>query len=149
MAGDEKASLLRDEYLQIQKIIEDFDAKSLTIKAWSVTLSAAALVAAYAENAPFALLVGSGSAVAFWIVEALWKAMQQAFYARQRSIEAWMRNDGDEVHPLQITTAWHSAWQDQGRARKALGTMAWPHVFMPHLAVALAGLLLFLFAPPA
>jgi hypothetical protein len=36
-----KLDLLRGEYFHIQRVAEDFDAKSLTIKSWSVTLSMA------------------------------------------------------------------------------------------------------------
>jgi hypothetical protein len=34
---------LQAEYLQLQKTIEDFDARALTIKAWSVTFGLTAL----------------------------------------------------------------------------------------------------------
>lgn len=143
-----RVDLLKEEYFQLQKIIEDFDGKSLTIKAWSVTLSAAALVAAYVEAKPFALLVASGSAIAFWIVEAFWKAMQQAFYVRLRQIELWMRGDPQPIDPLQITTAWGTAWEAEGRILKTLHTVIWPHVFMPHLAIAIAGIVLHRWWPP-
>jgi hypothetical protein len=41
-AGDDN-SLLVQEYMQLQKTVEDFDARALTIKAWCVTFSAAGL----------------------------------------------------------------------------------------------------------
>ena len=37
---DKIAAHLAQEYLFLQKVIEDFDARALTIKAWSVTFSA-------------------------------------------------------------------------------------------------------------
>jgi len=43
MDEDKTNALLAQEYLQLQKTVEDFDARALTIKAWSVTFSAAGL----------------------------------------------------------------------------------------------------------
>lgn len=82
---------LLEEYLQLQKTVEEFDGKALTIKAWSVTLSSAGLVAAYFDNEPTVLLIAGGSALVFWLVEALWKANQNAFYSRIYEIEQAVR----------------------------------------------------------
>lgn len=63
---DEKiADLLLAEYFQIQKVVEDFDAKALTIKAWSVTLSATGIVAGYVEAKSMVLVVASVGALIF------------------------------------------------------------------------------------
>jgi len=145
---DTHLKILVDEYMMLQKSVEEFDAKALTIKAWSVTLSAAALVAAYVESVPAALLVGAGSAIAFWVVEALWKTNQQAFYPRLKEIEDWMAGKGGEIHPLQIARSWSKAWHGSGRNGRAVTLMTWPHVFMPHAAIVAAGVLLYLFFPP-
>ena len=87
---------LTEEYLQLQKIVEEFDGKALTIKAWSVTLSAAGLVAAYVENSPEILLIAAGSAIVFWLIEALWKTNQNAFYSRIYQIEEAFRNQAKD-----------------------------------------------------
>ena len=149
---ERESKLLSDEYFQLQRTVEEFDSKALTIKAWSVTISAAALVAAYVENVPEALLVGSGTAMLFWIAEALWKASQQAFYERVWEIELWMAGERDPkipaIKPLQIARAWSKSWRAHGRNRHALRVMKWPHVFMPHAVIALAGVLLWLLLPP-
>jgi hypothetical protein len=143
-----RSKALADEYFQLQRIVEDFDAKALTIKAWSVTLSAAGIVTAYTQFKPIILLVAAFSALVFWSVEALWKTSQQAFYARIYAIEHAIAADED-LPPLQIATSWSHAWHENGRSRPALGIMAWPHVMLPHVLVAAAGLLLFLFVQPA
>lgn len=142
-----RLGLIKDEYLWLQKTVEDFDAKSLTIKAWSVTLVAAALVAAYVQTAPAALLLGSFSAVSFWLVEAIWKVHQQAYYERIREIEDAMA-DGEAIAPFAISRSWSASYLRNGRHRYALTTMRWPNVFMPHAAIAVAGVLLYLFAAP-
>jgi hypothetical protein len=132
-----RTDLLLAEYLHVQKVVEDFDAKSLTIKAWSVTLSAAGLVAAYTEDQPIVLLIAGFSALAFWLVEALWKTNQQAFYPRIRAIEAAFR-EGSEIPPLQIATSWSASWHAAWGAGLPYRVFRWPHVFLPHLPVALA-----------
>ena len=38
-------ALLKEEYLHLQKTVEDFDQRTLTIKAWSVTTSMAGIAA--------------------------------------------------------------------------------------------------------
>lgn len=145
----ETNEVLVQEYFQLQKIVEDFDRKALTIKAWSVTLSAAAIVAAYVEDAPTVLLVASGSALVFWLIEAVWKVNQQAFYKRIRQIENHFNGTYELSSPLQIATAWSAAWRERGRDRFALRVMWWSHVALPHIVVAMAGLILFFIAPPA
>ena len=52
MADDKAADYLAQEYLFLQKTVEDFDARALTIKAWSVTFSAAGLGFAYQQHNP-------------------------------------------------------------------------------------------------
>jgi hypothetical protein len=141
------AELLLAEYLALQKTVEEFDAKALTIKAWSVTLGAAAVVAAYVETKPVVLVVAAASALAFWFIEALWKQHQQAFYPRMRAIEAAFAGDR-RIPPLQICSSWSEAWHASRRERMLLSILTWPHVWLPHLPVAVAGFGLFVFAPP-
>jgi hypothetical protein len=140
--------ILVKEYLRLQETVETFDGKALTIKAWSVTLSAAAIVAAYVEKAPVVLLVASGSALIFWLVEALWKVNQQAFYQRIYEIEDHFGESGKPTSPLRIAGAWSAAWRERGRDRFVFKVMWWSHVMLPHAAVAVLGALLFIFARP-
>lgn len=140
--------LLAEEYLRLHQTVEEFDSKALTIKAWSVTLSAAGIVSAYIEKAPMVLLIASGSALIFWLVEALWKTNQQAFYPRIREIEAYFREPGESGPPLQISGAWSAAWEQRGKTLYAFQVIWWPHVALPHIAVAIAAALLYFVAPP-
>ena len=139
--------LLKEEYFYLQKIVEDFDSKSLTIKAWSVTLSAAGLIAAYTQDASIVLVIAAASSLAFWIIEALWKENQQSFYPRIRAIEKSFRSNdrGAEIHPLQIAAGWSAAWHDNKKDKKLLDIILWPHVFIPHLPVFITGIILYFF----
>ncbi len=145
---DNANDLLAQEYAALQKTVEDFDARSLTIKAWSVTFSAAGLGLAYQQHNRILLLVAAGSALVFWIVESMWKVNQQAFYRRIRQIEIHFRG-GRQTAPLQTATSWFEAFRNQGKYRLALRIMWWPHVFLPHVIVIAAGIALFWLYPPA
>ena len=139
---------LAREYMRLQQTVEDFDGKALTIKAWSVTLSAAGIVTSYAQVKPAILLVSSGSAFFFWIVEALWKTNQLAHYGRIRDIEKFFQTPDDFTVPYQIAASWSKEWHLHGRDKRVFKVMWWSHVFLPHVIVALSAALLFLFAPP-
>ena len=147
MNADDKEKLLVQEYMLLQKTVEDFDARALTIKAWSVTFSAAGLGLAYQQGKPLLLLIAALSALTFWIVEAVWKLHQHAFYPRIETLEAWFAGESpDAPAPLQISRAWtraccRSIWYF-ARVPFILGVM------LPHAVVAAAGLLLYLFWPP-
>lgn len=134
-------SMLKEEYFQLQKIVEEFDARAITIKAWSVTLSAAGLVTGIKEQSPEICLIAALSALVFWFIETLWKLHQQCYYPRISEIEDFFRKpDGALIPPLQIKSVWMKSYRrNKG---EAIRVFFWPHVFMPHLVVFAAGLLL-------
>jgi hypothetical protein len=157
---DDAANLLAQEYLFLQKTIEEFDARALTIKAWSVTFSAAGLGLAYQQHNKVLLLVAAGSALAFWIVDAVWKYHQRAFYPRALMIERWFaaRSTEPSAAPFQINTYWQSEFGrgllDRVQTRetdsvwKAYAIPLFVGVMMPHAAVFAAGVALYLVFPP-
>jgi uncharacterized membrane protein len=133
---------LQAEYLHLQKTIEDFDGKALTVKAWSVTFSLTVMVGAFASNAAAVLLVAAGASLLFWLLETLWKVFQLGYVARVEQIEAHFRGDLPAIAPHQIHAAWMAHWNATPwpvAVRMAL----WPHVALPHAAVAAAGVALF------
>ena len=142
MDEQQKNGFLKDEYLHLQKVIEDFDGRAVTIKAWSISFSMVALAGAFASHAPPALLVGSLSAALFWLVEGFWKTFQDAYFERAYRIEEFFAGEGKDLVPLQISRSWHQRWKRSG-SRRLLRVMSWPHVALPHAAVLLAGLALY------
>jgi hypothetical protein len=72
--------LFRDEYFYLQKMIEDFDGRLLTLKSWSVTFSLAAIGVGFSLKAPTVFLVSAVSSILFWILEVLWKGFQHAYH---------------------------------------------------------------------
>ncbi|MEM9668895.1 MAG: hypothetical protein AAF950_08210 [Pseudomonadota bacterium] len=148
MATEHEQNLVKDEYMKLQQILEDFDGKALTIKAWSVTLSAAGIVTAYAQTKKEILLIAGVSAIIFWLTEALWKTIQQGFYERIYAIEKWFQNDSASFPPFQIALSWRTSWQKKGQSLYVLYVMTWPHVAIPHVVVALSAFGCYLWIPP-
>jgi hypothetical protein len=142
MDEQQRTTFLRDEYLQLQKVIEDFDGRAITIKAWSITFSLVAIVGAFATHAPIALLVGSLSSALFWLIEGFWKSFQDAYYERAYSIERFFSGDNAGLIPFQIGNSWYIRWK-KGGYRRLFRIMSWPHVALPHFVVLLVGLLLY------
>ena len=155
---DKATDYLAQEYLFLQNTIEQFDARALTIKAWSVTFSAAGLGLAYEQDNPSLLLVAAGSAIIFWLIDAVWKFHQRAFFPRVIAIEEWFRNASPDVTPFQISTGWKTEFAETAADRtytrsgsrwKRYAVPFFPGVMLPHVVVASVGLLLYFLTPPS
>ena len=146
MDENKKNDLIAQEYTLLHKVVEEFDVRAIQIKGWSVTLGGVGLGAAYTQGQPVVLLVVAFSALVFWIVEALWKVNQQAYYPRIREIEAYFKtagtSDAPHITPFKIATAWSFHHAKHGRSLRALKMMWWPHIALPHLMVFMTALVL-------
>jgi hypothetical protein len=136
------ADRLQAEYLYIQKVIEDFDGRVITIKAWSVSFSLVAFLGAFAVHSDGALLVASASATLFWFLEAYWKRFQFVYYRRCNDIEKYFRGEITDLCPHQIGAAWDADWKNR-RFSAVFGIMLWANVLIPHAIVAIAGVVLY------
>src|SRR5437762_6136121 len=96
MRDHQLRELLKDEYLQLERGIQEFDGRALTIKAWSVTFSMVALVGAFATHAAPVLLIAAFGSCMFWVIECMWKTFQYAFYERINEIEEYFCGKGKE-----------------------------------------------------
>lgn len=161
------AASMRSEYELLVKAVAEFDARLLTIKGWSVTLSLAALVLGFQHDHYALFGLAAVSALGFWAIDAVTKTHQMRHYPRMRDIEvaAYYLNrielpgaPGTFSSP-RIDASWSSA----GRARDG-GAMApsrrdpddvrrllrWSwcmaHVALPHAIGAVVGTLLFALA---
>src|SRR3954447_104242 len=111
MTDEQRNDLLKDEYLQLERSILEFDGRALTIKAWSVTFSLVAVVGAFASHAPAVLLIAAFGSCMFWTIECMWKTFQYAFYERINEIEDYFAGKGKPPDPLQIGRAWYRRWR--------------------------------------
>lgn len=124
-------ALLEKEYFHLQSEIERFDGKSITIKAWSVSLAGTiAGSSAFTEN-KVVILFASLVSLMFWFVDAAWKTFQYAHYKRIREIEKFMRGRRKEILNLQISDSWSRSYSNGG-LRRLFKIMRWKHVLLPH-----------------
>jgi hypothetical protein len=143
MDDREERALLKDEYLHIQRVIQDFDSRAVTIKGWSVSFSLVVLAGAFISHAPIAFLVGSLSTCLFWLIEGLWKTVQYAYYDRAGKIERYFAGEVKQLIPMQVGASWYKRYKAGGK-RRLLQIMCRPNVALPHVVVFGAGLLLFI-----
>ncbi len=142
MTDKQLLRFLKEEYLQLQRTIEEFDGRALTIKAWSVTFSMMALVGAFAAHAPPALLIAVFGSCLFWWIECMWKTSQYAFYQRINVLEDYFAGKGERPAPFQIGRSWYERWSRLS-FRRMCRILLWPRVALPHAAVAFLGCLLY------
>lgn len=144
-----RLTILKEEYFKIHELMERFDEKVIVMKGWSITVSTAAVGAAFVEEKPALLLLAAAAAFFFWVIESFWKTFQEAHYLRLRAIESYFAGREADIEALQIGSTWMHAWH------KGLGGGAGPvrarwgqrmtelHVALPHAAFVVGCLLLF------
>ena len=150
MTQKEQTGLLAQEYQQLQTAWRETGARMVTIKAWSVTFSAAGLGLAYSQAAPAFFLIASLSALVFWLIEGIIKSHQRAFVDRITQIEEHF-NGGEQTVAFRIFKERAAFLNRTSKIRRVTATLLYPHVMLPHTVVAAAGLALFaihVFEPP-
>ncbi len=125
---------LEKEYFHLQTVVEEFDSKSLTIKAWSVTLASAIAGSSAFTKENIILLFAALVSLMFWFIDGYWKTFQYANYKRIKEIEAFMRGEKNDLDNLQIGTSWGKSYH-KGGIRRLFKMLFWPHVFLPHGAM--------------
>ncbi|GAB4499918.1 MAG: hypothetical protein OHK0019_37690 [Saprospiraceae bacterium] len=141
MDDQQKIDLLKEEYFHLQKTVEEFDSKAITIKAWSVTGSLAAIAAGFEFNNVFLWLLGAIASILFWLTEGYWKTFQMANYQRINEIESWFRNSkSTAIDVFQISKSWSVGWRT--RKKQLWRIMFWPHVALPHIIIVVLGIIL-------
>lgn len=144
MNEEQLNAAIQTEYFYLQKTIEDFDSRALTIKAWSVTFSLVAMLAAFSSNSYIPFILSLVSSAVFWLLEVEWKIFQLCYSSRSKLIEMYFRGEAEIKHPLQIGSSWHAEWETV-KMQRVKQVMLWPHVALPHgLVMILGGLLFFL-----
>ena len=137
---------LEKEYFHLQHQVDQFDNKSLTIKAWSVTIAAAIAGSSAFSNNTEVLLFASFVSLMFWLIDASWKNFQYSNYQRIREIEAYMRNEESSISPFQISKSWSESFK-RGGNKRLIRMMFWSHVLFPHGIMALIFLVLYFVKP--
>jgi len=143
MDANKRADLLKDEYVMLQHFYEDIDSKGLNIKNWSITVALASFGAGFIYHR-YIFLLGFGTAVMFWILEAYWRGLSYFFGVRIKDIEAaFADNKQDKETPLQVYATWERAFEK--RKDQTLRYMFKFSSLLPHVAIAVINLLLYFF----
>lgn len=137
---------LEREYFHLQEEILSFDSKALTIKAWSVSVAGAIAGSSALAGNRTVLLFAALVSIMFWFIEASWKAFQYANYKRVNDIESFMRGSGQDLELWQISKSWNASYH-RDRSGRLLKLLFWPHVVVPHGAMAAILLLFYFFLP--
>lgn len=141
--ADKQLELLEKEYFHLNQVVESFDAKSLTIKAWNVTL-AGSLGGAGAFTQQYELLLFAAIAsLLFWFIDTYWKNFQYANYRRIGQIEAYLAGETESIDCFQIASTWYASYSTHAR-RRFYRIMFWPHVVLPHGVMSLGLLITYL-----
>lgn len=121
------------------------------MKGSSVTVSIAALLAAYTKPVSSAgrigVLIAGLSAIPFWLTETYWKMFQSAYEDRIKAIELCNRDPVTSCAPMQIFTAWEVSFEG-GPIRHWIESAFDVHVLLPHAPLLAAGVLFAIFLPP-
>lgn len=133
---NKRNELLEKEYFHLYSVVENFDAKSLNIKAWSVTLAVGiAGAGAFTEHKSL-LIFASIASFLFWLIDGYWKTFQISNYRRLHEIEEYYSGKIDNINCLQISSNWYKSYRTDVRKRLVI-ILFWPHIFLPHGAMTL------------
>lgn len=132
MEAKDTRSELFEEYYKLAAIVQGYDAYYLTIKAWSVTVSGAAIGVALRENSRGVPIIAFALSLAFWLTEVRFKLFQLNHMLRVRELEDALRNNLPVASPRMFTAFGEESRRNlQGKRWKSV--MFWPQVMLPHL----------------
>lgn len=126
--------LLEKEYFHLQSVIQNFDSKSLTIKAWSVSIAGGIAGSSAIVEKSEILLFAALVSLMFWFIDGSWKSFQYANYRRIWDIEKYMRGACDDIDVLQMANSWSSSYHSQ-QLKRMVKILFWPYVLLPHFAM--------------
>jgi len=135
MDKNQRAELLKDEYIMLQKFYEEIDGKGLTIKNWAITVALATIGAGLLYKSTLILAISFGASLVFWYLEAHWRGLSYFFTVRIHEIEAIFK-DGktDKAVPLQVYSKWNEEYNKVGD--QTFKYMQKLRVAIPHVLIA-------------
>jgi uncharacterized membrane protein len=141
-------NLLAQEYFHLQSLVESYDQKALTIKAWSVTLAMAGISGAYSDaytcERKLILLLSALSGFLFWMIEVRWKTFQSAYIDRLFRIERYYLGEREDIKGTPMISIDFINFITKNARKKALKIMVMSHVLLPHMIVFAGGILLYI-----
>ncbi len=139
MQGTGSRAELFEEYYKLASIVQSYDSYCLTIKAWGVTVSGAALGIAFSRESRMAIsmvaLVACALSVAFWLTEVRFKLFQLGHMLRVAELEDALQH-GTPVDAPRIFAAFGEQTRKNLSAKRWRSVAFWPQVMLPHIVFA-------------
>ncbi len=149
---------LNAEYGALLKLVSEFDARLVTIKSWSITVSLAGIGLGFQQGHYALFALASGAATCFWLIESINKRHQIRYYPRMREIETIAAElnplllGGKLVSSPQVDWKWEKFSSselpqmrpDDDFAKLLRRVPFLPHVLVPAVVIVIAGAILFL-----
>jgi hypothetical protein len=122
-----------EEYYKLTAIVQSYDSYCLTIKAWSVTASGAAIGVAFSQYKSIGIfIVAFALSLASWLTEVRFKLFQLGHMLRIKELESALQNNEPVASP-RIFQAYQERGSRDIKAKRWKSVMFWPQVMLPHL----------------
>ena len=131
------------EYYFVEQMIDNFDARALQIKSWSVTTSGVALGVGFLESQPTIFLLAAASSLAFWYTEATWKSFQHIFADRASQLEEILSKETVDYSGPQIGRHFSRSLTWKARLQRFPQVFFYDNTFLPHAIVVVVGVALY------
>ena len=136
MDAGKVADFLKDEYILLQTLYGDMDAKGLTIKNWTITVALTIVGASFLLGNKHLLWLAACASIVFWYLEAYWRGLSHFFAVRIQEIEAAIRNGSLESEvPLQVYSSWTKEYAK--KKDQTIRYMFKRASFLPHAVIPL------------
>lgn len=132
---DARRKELLEEYYKLMGIVQSFDSYALSIKAWGITATSAAIGLALSQNNPahfYICILALALSLAFWLTEVRFKLFQLGHMRRVRELEEALQSNSDTVSP----GIYHAYWEEtalNSRVNRWRSVAFWPQVMFPHV----------------
>jgi hypothetical protein len=150
MDADQRAQLYA-EYFKIAEFVQAYDAQFLSIKAWGVSVSAAAIAVGFSKDVIErgyqieVFVVAFALAFSFWLTETRFKLLQLGHMYRYNSLEEALQKD-TYIRSPDILGGFGVGRRRDDAKRRWRSVAFWPHVMFPHVIFAGLSLLLVIVA---
>jgi hypothetical protein len=135
-------SELLEEYYKLSAIVQSYDSYCLTIKAWGVTVSGAAVGVAFSRPGSLGVfVVAFALSLAFWLTEVRFKLFQLAHMLRVTELENALQNNLPVASP-RIFSAFGEQSRTNLKSKRWRSLMLWHPVMLPHVFFAVLSLVL-------
>jgi hypothetical protein len=145
--------LVKEEYKELNAILDRYNSQIMTIKQWSITLAISLIGAAVWTDKEGLLFVALGIAFLFWVTEGIFRAINRVHIVRQIEIEGYFSYcvtgripncglvfgfpvDLTHVVPAQIGASWAKKMHGGGSKRRLfLSSFFSQYSWSPHLII--------------